>query len=509
MVYIQALSTFWMQHPALLYGLSFLIGCSIALQPQWIYLLPSFILWSPFLKRPAYLSTLVRQFLALLVMISGIVYTKGTIQHPDEKLGRTLEGDVHFSIESITLVSKHYGKAWRYKGRIRSFYLENELTAFNLPATMQLPLHLDQPDPDHSYFFSATLKQVTPFKYVLIPDPKKPWHVIANRFSMVKMRYHAKKFVSEYIHKHIQDTHTAAFLTGITTGDFQDNLINYEFNRFGLQHIMAISGFHFAIIAAILNFILSLLLPYKKSTWLLIVFLTLYFVFLGNSPSIMRAWISSTLFLFGTLIGKKSNGLNLLGVGLLTILIYDPLAITNMGFQFSFAATAAILMIYPAVDRSLQMPFPKRPLSTMIQMNIADQHAYTLLSWCRQAIALMFAVNSAALPLTFFYFLKFPLMGLLYNLFFPFMVSIAMVLLIVATGVGILWMPLGQLLHAFNEVYTKYMLSYTYNLPSTLDYYLRVSPFSPALIIVELSILFILGILTHNASEKRWEEIYT
>lgn len=507
MIFIQAFATFFQQHPALLYGLAFLLGCGFALQLQTVLLLPCLILSSPIFLKPLQRTVAARQLLALIMFATGIIYTKSTIQLPDIKDAKEFSGVALFDMESVSTVSKHYGKAWRYSGKIRIFIADDTVIASNIPATIQLPQNLLQADADQSYLITGILRQVAPFRYILIPDKEKPWRAVPWTFSFAKMRYQAKKVVSKYIHAHIDDSHTAAFLIGIATGDFQDKLIGYEFSRFALQHIMAISGFHFAIVAAILSLILSLIFPMHKANLLLIFLLTTYFVFLGNSPSILRAWISSTLLLFSALLGRKGSGLNSLGVGLLVILIYDPLATTAMGFQFSFAATAAILLIYSPVDTLLQAVFPKRTLGLMIEMNSANQHAYTLLSWCRQAIALTIAVNSVALPLTLFYFLKFPLMGLLYNLFFPFMVSISMILLIIGSVSDMLYTPLGNVIHALNAWYTEFMLSYTYNMPTTLDYFWRAPPFSTSIIIVQLSTIFVIGVLARAHGEKKRNEM--
>ena len=506
-IFILAITTFFQQHPALLYGLAFLIGCGFALQPQGVLLVPSLILCIPFLLKPLQRTVAMRQLLAGLMLGVGILYTQSTIQLPDTHMTKEFYGTAIFDVEDITLLSKHYGRTWRYRGKIRTFTADNKQIAFNITATLQIPQNLLQPEADQSYLIHGTLRQVAPFRYILIPDKEKPWRAIPWTYSLAKLRFQAKQSLSKYIQAHIADPHTAAFLVGIATGDFQDKLISYEFNRFALQHIMAISGFHFAIVVMLLSLMLSFALPRQKAHLLLLFLLTFYFIFLGNSPSIMRAWVSSTLLLLSTLIARSGSGLNSLGVGLLVILINDPLAATSMGFQFSFAATAAILLLFSPLDTLLQKIFPKRPLGIAIQMDNVNQHAYMLLSWCRQGIALTFAVNSVALPLTFFYFLKFPLMGLLYNLFFPFMVSFSMVLLISGLIAGMLYAPFGSAIHTMNSAYTEFVLSYTYNMPTTLDYFWRVSPFSASIIIVQLTVLFLVGIWAKANAEKKRREM--
>ena len=161
----------------------------------------------------------------------------------------------------------------------------------------------------------------------------------------------------------------------------------------------------------------------------------------------MRAWLTILVAMCGYLLNKRGSALNSLGIAMLVVLAYDPILCNHIGFQLSFLATAAILMLFNGIDHSLKYTFFKRPLSEVIQMNGLNQHGYLLLNYCRQGIALSLAVNLATLPLLLFYFHKFSLMSLIYNLFFPFLVSLSMVMLILGMVGSIVFSPLGQIFH--------------------------------------------------------------
>ncbi|MBA3238926.1 MAG: ComEC/Rec2 family competence protein [Parachlamydiaceae bacterium] len=505
---LHALAFFWQQFPALLYGMAFLLGCSFALFPNAIFAIPFFLIWAPlFFQRPKLDTTTKRLLLGLIVLVSALAYVKFTIKFPDRASKQELDGIATFEIESFSAATKHFGSSWRYTGKILSFFADGEQIAKNLTAIIQFPSQFIPPDADKSYNIEGILREVTPQRYLLIPNKDKPWISIEGTFSLAKNRYQAKQKVSEYIRKHIHDSQSANFLVGIATGNFQDRLMTYEFGRFGLQHIMAISGFHFAIVASILNFLLSLIFPRWYVTLFLIFLLSSYFVFLGPSPSIMRAWIASILLFSSFLLERKSSGLNSLGIALLTILIIDPQLCINLGFQFSFVATAAIFLLYPTMELLLRNLFPKRPLSIMIQMSQASQHGYTFLSACRHAIALTLAINIVALPLTLFYFSKFPLMSLFYNLFFPFMVSISMTLLLLGSCLELLIPPLGTAVHFLNDNYTHFLLSYTYNIPTTIDLFIRSSSVTFESVVVFLCVAFGISISALFYQEKKREEI--
>jgi competence protein ComEC len=279
----------------------------------------------------------------------------------------------------------------------------------------------------------------------------------------------------------------------------------YEFGRFGLQHIMAISGFHFAIIASILGLFLRLFFSKRKVCLLLIFLLSSYFVFLGCGPSILRAWISISIALGGFLLCRRAIGLNSLGVAMIAVLIYDPLMWQSIGFQFSFITTAAILLLFSGCDRVMQSLFAKRSLSLTVNMNSINQHGYCVLTTIRQALALTVAVNLVALPLMLFYFHKFPWMSLAYNLFFPFLVSISMLMLLLGTLVHAILPPLGEIIHSLNSHFTYFMLNYTYQMPVTVDFVWRVESISMGWLILYLCIVFSAGIWLRSYNKDAQE----
>jgi len=99
----------------------------------------------------------------------------------------------------------------------------------------------------------------------------------------------------------IPSARSASFLKGISTGDFEDHMMVMELGRFGLQHIMAISGFHFSLVALIISTLFAGFLPRKMASSTVIFLLSCYFLFLGCSPSILRAWVMIFVVLLGTI----------------------------------------------------------------------------------------------------------------------------------------------------------------------------------------------------------------
>lgn len=462
---------FWQKHPALLYGLAFLLGCGWGLNGSYLLIIPTITLLFAY-------SNFLRHAVALLILLTALLYVKWVYVLPEVGM-ENFSGKGLFTIESLSFKKTHFGTFWVYKGSFRQF--ENYR---NIPIAISIPNKPESTRPlaDHAYWIQGTLSCPSSFHYHFKWDGKSAWEAIEGTSSFAEMRYLAKKTVTDTIQKQMSNPRSGNLLAGLATGDFDDTYMQYQLGRFGLQHIMAISGFHFSILAAFFSFALQLFFERKWSSALLILLLSSYFLFLGTAPSILRAWSSTFILMTGFLLEKKGSGLNSLGVGLLATLAYNPLYCLSLGFQFSFAATAAIFLLYPLAEQLLSYLFNKRPLRRALEMPLPDQHGFIVVTWLKQGLALTLAVNLVALPMMLYYFNKFPYMSLFYNLFFPFLISLSMLLLLL----GFLFPPL----HALNNWFSSHVLDLTYNMPTGYDWTLFVTDFPAWAVIAHVTVIF-------------------
>lgn len=456
-----------------------LLGVAFALEPRWEWLIPSAFIFAPLLFKNSCL--IPRLGLAFIIALASGVYVAANYHLP-EIPSDGVKGEGLFEIHGLMKSNTHIGSRWVYKGSLKSFHYNSRSIGKNIPLQISFKDTAERPLADHSYAIEGTLRKNEDGYYSFTPVKDKPWSALDGTWSPAEWRYQAKKMVKEYIKNHISNDQSATFLGGLATGEFEDRLMMHEFGRFGLQHIMAISGFHFAIIALILSVLFRLILQKKSSHLLLMLLLSTYFVFLGTSASILRAWIAIVLALGAALFQKRGNGLNSLGVGLMVLLLVDPLMVRGIGFQFSFVVTAAILMLYGACDSFIEMLVTKRGLFQTTLMNKRNQHGYLVIQGLRQGLALAIAVNLAALPLLLYHFHKFPLMSLIYNLFFPFLVSISMLLLLLSLAF--------PFLHHLNSIYTGAVLNLTYRMPQAVDTYWRIESLPLWVIVGYLCLLF-------------------
>lgn len=402
----------------------------------------------------------------IALLLSFFLFVKLT--HPEQqKLGEKGE----FVISSLKIQQSPFQKSLLYTG-----------TFNKIPCKIYAPLNKKYYPADKKYIIEGKMDEKSS---VLKPHKKKSWQPIENTFSFAQWRFEAKQAVRHYIKKHLKNPKVASFMSTLATGDIDERSLAFEFGRLGLQHILAISGFHFGMLALFAGFIFRLVFPLKIAAIALLLLLTSYYFFLGNSPSIQRAWIACSIFLIGYIANKRCTALNALGLGLMIELILDPLSLLQISFQLSFAATMSLLLLYQPMHSLISRMIPKKPLSVLSRMSMLDQHGYLLSAFFRKTLALNLSVHLFTLPLILFLFHKFPLLSLVYNLFFPLAVTISFFLFLLS-----LLLPF---LHTLNEYYTSALLQMTSNPPALLNYSFRIKIISFPLIVALLTLIFYAG----------------
>ncbi|MCF8068291.1 MAG: DNA internalization-related competence protein ComEC/Rec2 [Desulfobacterales bacterium] len=149
---------------------------------------------------------------------------------------------------------------------------------------------------------------------------------------------------------------TKAILNALIIGDrngISQDLRNI-FNRSGMGHVLAISGFHVGIVAASAFFIFRWVLSFskfllwqawtKKGAAMLSLFpVIIYGLVSGMAPSTQRAVIMVSVFLLAFLVEREQDPLNTIAVAAMVILVIHPPAIFSISFQLSFMAVLAII----------------------------------------------------------------------------------------------------------------------------------------------------------------------
>ncbi|MES5892387.1 DNA internalization-related competence protein ComEC/Rec2 [Bacillus cereus group sp. RP43] len=143
---------------------------------------------------------------------------------------------------------------------------------------------------------------------------------------------------------------SGAFMNALLFGDRQQMTFEVEeqYQQFGLIHLLAISGSHIVLLMVIMYFVLLRSGVTKETaTVCLIVCIPLYMIIAGASPSVVRASITGVLLLVAFMCSIRLSSLDALSITAICMLIYDPYLIFNIGFQFSFVGSFALLLSAP------------------------------------------------------------------------------------------------------------------------------------------------------------------
>ena len=173
-------------------------------------------------------------------------------------------------------------------------------------------------------------------------------HWTAYKESWVPERsfYQFRKWIGSRFSEYLDASETGLLL-GLLAGDRSGipDALRSDFQRSGLVHVLAISGFHVVLLAGMLMIFLKATgLPHRVVRVVAIALLFLYIPVTGGSPAVRRAVLMFAVPQVGALFQRPANTLNSLGVALLFIVIPEPSVIWNPGFQLSVAATMGILM---------------------------------------------------------------------------------------------------------------------------------------------------------------------
>ncbi|MDD3952876.1 MAG: ComEC/Rec2 family competence protein [Lentisphaeria bacterium] len=122
---------------------------------------------------------------------------------------------------------------------------------------------------------------------------------------------------------------------------------NQRFIRSGTIHIFSISGLHVGMVVLLAeSFFRSCGLALRLRWFLLVPMLLSYLLLTGNSPSVLRAFNMSLLFLYACWRFRPPSALNSLGFSGLLALIGNPLYILHSGFLYSYLIVMVLILAW-------------------------------------------------------------------------------------------------------------------------------------------------------------------
>jgi competence protein ComEC len=214
----------------------------------------------------------------------------------------------------------------------------------------------------------------------------------------------------------------AGLAAGILIGlrERVDRELAADFTTAGVSHVVAISGWNIAIVAAAVG-TLGGALGRRRRSVLTMLAIVAYVLFSGASPSVVRAAAMAGVVLLARESGRAGRAAAALGWAVTVLLLVDPALIADAGFQLSSIATAGLIAW--AI-----------PLGAWI----GRLGGGWLPGWLAESLGVSLAAQAATLPVVLATFGRLALIAPVANLCIVPIVPVAMAAGAVAFGAGLL-----------------------------------------------------------------------
>lgn len=199
--------------------------------------------------------------------------------------------------------------------------------------------------------------------------------------------------------------------------------VEEQFRRSGIMHLMAVSGGHFAVVAALLRRLCAAIrMPRAPVAACLAAGYALLGAAMMPSDSVLRATAMGAVGIVAFLHGRRSQGMSMLCVTVIAALLAQPDLAASMGFALSCAAVLGII-------------WWARPLEDWLAQRTPAPVA--------QALAVTLAAQALTLPLQTLMEPQLPMLAPLANLIVAPLVAAATLAGLASLAVSWLWPQAG------------------------------------------------------------------
>lgn len=222
-----------------------------------------------------------------------------------------------------------------------------------------------------------------------------------------------------------------ALLLGDSSG--LDYAVLTDLTVSGVRHIVAVSGLHVSILFALLGFITL----HKRYLGALlgIPALVIFAAVTGLSPSVCRACLMSGLMLLAPVLNREYDGPSALAFAGLVLLMINPLGITSVSYQLSFASVAGIFAFSPSI---------RGKLLKVLSVENKRRKGSRLISGVILSVSVTLGATVASMPLCAVYFGTVSLTAVLTNLLVLWAVSAIFYGLLAMCLTGLFWTEAGM-----------------------------------------------------------------
>lgn len=263
-----------------------------------------------------------------------------------------------------------------------------------------------------------------------------------------------------------------SMIIGDKTGLDDDIVELYRIS--GIYHILVISGLHISILIVLINRVLDKFLDVKLSAFITLIFIILYCILVGSGVSVVRAVTMAGILLVGKIIYRDKDFITTIAFAAVCLLIYEPLLLWDIGFQFSFIAVFGIGIATEPIDRLIWMLFK----------NISFLHPLFNKDKFRKSFSANIAVFLSISPLSVYYFYYFMPYSIIANIIIIFTANVLVILGFSVGIIGLISLSVAEILsggiYVLLKIYEKVILFFS-SLPGS------------SILIGKPSIIFVIG----------------
>ncbi len=177
--------------------------------------------------------------------------------------------------------------------------------------------------------------------------------------------------------------------------DAQIDGVYQSFQRVGLAHILAISGFHLSVLAAFVLFLARWFSGFHRWHGILVIgVVLLYMMLIELHMPVLRSGVMTIAACMGLSLGRRLRVSNLVALSAILLLLWRPDQLFNAGFQLTYGVVFALIHLGPPLRRRWFGDPDPAPAST----------AQMLSQWLRTTVVVSVVAWVVATPIAMCHF---------------------------------------------------------------------------------------------------------
>ena len=343
---------------------------------------------------------------------------------------QSVDSNQVYTVHGLLLARISTGTTFRYGDRIR------------------LQGRLETPPENEDFSYRDYLASQEIYSYMHYPSVSLLQHGQGSPF--MSALYSFQQRALDVVYRLFPDPE-ASLLAGILLGE-QSGIppqVQEAFRITGTSHIIVISGFNIAIIAALFSYIFTRVLGRLRGAIVAAIGIIFYTLLVGANPAVVRAAILGLLTLLALQVGRRQVGLNSLIFVAALMALDTPVVLWDISFQLSFAATLGIMLYAEPLTKGF---------TNFTTRYIPRDKAEHLAGPVGEYLLITIAALLTTLPLMVYYFKRISITSLIANpLILPAQPPI-MIFGGLSVLTGMIFEPLGQLFAWMTLPFTAYTI---------------------------------------------------